>query len=106
MRVAGLNLSLHFKPIIGNHYYLSTNFVVALTPPPSFHKFLSHKVSLIYIYGDVKMLENFVTPDDVKMLVRHTLNHRIILKPEAELEGASVHSVIDRILRQIGVPGA
>ncbi|MFX1473975.1 MAG: hypothetical protein ACFFCO_00655 [Promethearchaeota archaeon] len=52
------------------------------------------------------MLDDFVTPDDVKMLVRHTLNHRLILKPEAELEGASVHSVIDRILRQIGVPGA
>jgi MoxR-like ATPase len=49
---------------------------------------------------------DFVTPDDVKMLVRHTLNHRLILKPEAELEGASVHSVIDRILRPIGVPGA
>ncbi len=51
------------------------------------------------------MLDDLVTSDDVKMLVRHTLNHRLILKPEAEL-GASVHSVIDRILRQIGVPGA
>jgi len=49
---------------------------------------------------------DYVTPDDVKALVHHALNHRLILKPEAELEGTSVHAVIDRILRQISVPGA
>lgn len=49
---------------------------------------------------------DYVTPDDVKALVYHTLNHRLILKPEAELEGTSVKAVIDRILRQISVPGA
>ena len=49
---------------------------------------------------------DYVTPDDVKSLVHHTLNHRLILKPEAELEGTSVQAVIDRILRQISVPGA
>ena len=49
---------------------------------------------------------DYVTPDDVKTLVYHTLNHRLILKPEAELEGTSVNAVVDRILRQISVPGA
>lgn len=49
---------------------------------------------------------DFVTPDDIKMLVYHTLNHRLVLKPEAELEGTSVHAVIDRILRQISAPSA
>jgi MoxR-like ATPase len=49
---------------------------------------------------------DFITPDDIKMLVYHTLNHRLILKPEAELEGTSTHAVVDRILRQISVPSA
>jgi len=49
---------------------------------------------------------DFITPDDIKMLVYHTLNHRLVLKPEAELEGTSVHAVIDRILRQISAPSA
>lgn len=49
---------------------------------------------------------DYVTPDDIKRLAHHTLNHRLILKPEAELEGTSVHAVIDRILRQVSSPGA
>ncbi len=49
---------------------------------------------------------DYVTPDDIKMLAQHALNHRLILKPEAELEGTSVQAVVDRILRQISAPGA
>ncbi len=49
---------------------------------------------------------DYVTPDDVKSLALHALNHRLILKPEAELEGTSVYAVIDRILKQISAPGA
>lgn len=49
---------------------------------------------------------DYVTPDDIKALAPHALNHRLILKPEAELEGTSVNAVIDRILRQISAPGA
>ncbi len=49
---------------------------------------------------------DYVTPDDVKALANHALNHRLILKPEAELEGTSVNAVIDRILKQISAPGA
>jgi MoxR-like ATPase len=49
---------------------------------------------------------DYVTPDDIKMLSQHALNHRLILKPEAELEGTSVQAVVDRILKQISAPGA
>ena len=40
----------------------------------------------------------YVTPDDVKAMARPTLRHRIALRPEAELEGATPDGVLDGIL--------
>lgn len=47
---------------------------------------------------------NYVTPDDVKELCFATLNHRLMLKPEAELEGIGVSAVIERLVDEIPVP--
>jgi MoxR-like ATPase len=47
---------------------------------------------------------DFVTPDDVKSLARPTLRHRIQLRPEAELEGASADGVLDAVLASVPVP--
>ena len=47
---------------------------------------------------------NYVTPDDVKAMARSTLRHRVALRPEAELEGASADGVIDGILAAVPVP--
>jgi MoxR-like ATPase len=47
---------------------------------------------------------DFVTPDDIKTLAVPVLEHRLILRPEFELEGASVAEVIARILQQVSVP--
>jgi MoxR-like ATPase len=41
-----------------------------------------------------------VLPDDVKELVRHVLNHRILLSPEAELDQVRVDDVIGECLAQ------
>ena len=46
----------------------------------------------------------FVTPDDVKALAHATLAHRLSLRPEAELEGVSVASVLDSALGSVPVP--
>jgi MoxR-like ATPase len=46
----------------------------------------------------------YVTPDDVRALAMPALNHRILLKPEAELEGLDVKSVIKGIIEEIPVP--
>jgi len=46
----------------------------------------------------------FVTPDDVKALVHPTLAHRVSLRAEAQLEGVTVHSVLDSVLTAIPVP--
>jgi len=47
---------------------------------------------------------DFVTPDDIKTMVFPVLEHRIILRPEYEIEGMAVPEVIERILQEIAVP--
>jgi MoxR-like ATPase len=47
---------------------------------------------------------DFVLPDDVKRLALPTLRHRIVLRPEVELEGMSADMVIDHVLAAIEVP--
>ncbi len=46
----------------------------------------------------------YVTPDDVKALAHATLAHRLSLRPEAELEGVGVASVLDSALGSVPVP--
>jgi MoxR-like ATPase len=46
----------------------------------------------------------FVVPDDVKFLVRPVYRHRIILKPEAEIEGLNADTAMTRILSRVEVP--
>jgi MoxR-like ATPase len=47
---------------------------------------------------------DFVTPDDVKTLLRSTWRHRVVLRPEIELEGATADSVLDGIAERVAVP--
>ena len=46
----------------------------------------------------------YVTPDDAKAMARPTLRHRLVLRPEVELEGASADGVLDGILATVAVP--
>lgn len=47
---------------------------------------------------------DFVIPDDVQFVAPHVLNHRIILNPEAEMEGVEAQHIIDEIIAKIDVP--
>ena len=47
---------------------------------------------------------DFVTPDDIKALAGPVLAHRLILRPEYEIEGLTVKEVIESILKEIAVP--
>jgi MoxR-like ATPase len=47
---------------------------------------------------------DFVTPDDIKVMAVPVLEHRLILRPEFEIEGLGVPEVIQQILQQIAVP--
>jgi MoxR-like ATPase len=46
----------------------------------------------------------YVTPDDVKSVAPAVLRHRVVLKPEAELDGLRPDDVIARILSSVPVP--
>lgn len=47
---------------------------------------------------------DFVTPEDIQFVAVHVLNHRLILTPEAEMEGIRPEDVIQDILKTIEVP--
>jgi MoxR-like ATPase len=47
---------------------------------------------------------DFVSPDDVRAAAAPVLEHRILLRPESELEGVRISEVLDRILHEVPVP--
>ena len=47
---------------------------------------------------------DFVTPDDVKAMAGPVMEHRLILRPEFEIEGVTVSEVIQKVLQEIAVP--
>ena len=47
---------------------------------------------------------DFVTPDDVREMTVPVLEHRLILRPEYELEGLTVAEVIGRVVEGVPVP--
>jgi MoxR-like ATPase len=47
---------------------------------------------------------DFLIPDDIKSAAPAVLRHRLLLKPEADLEGLSADSVIAEILSAVEVP--
>ena len=48
--------------------------------------------------------KDYVTPDEVKAVTASVLNHRLMVKAEAEVEGVTVDQVISRVLEQVAVP--
>jgi len=49
-------------------------------------------------------MRDYVTPDDIKTMAVPVLEHRLILRPEFEIEGLSVAEVIKGVLQQVPVP--
>ena len=47
---------------------------------------------------------SFVTPDEVKAVAKPALRHRVLLRPELELEGATTDGVLDGILTTVPAP--
>jgi MoxR-like ATPase len=48
--------------------------------------------------------QDFVTPDDIRHMAIPTLEHRVILRPEYEIEGMKISEVIERVFRSVSVP--
>jgi MoxR-like ATPase len=47
---------------------------------------------------------DFVTPDDVRTMSWPVLEHRLILRPEAEVEGMLPKEIVDQIFSSVAVP--
>jgi MoxR-like ATPase len=47
---------------------------------------------------------NYVVPDDIKALVEPVLGHRIILRPNAEMQGASPARILNQLMEREHVP--
>jgi MoxR-like ATPase len=47
---------------------------------------------------------DFVSPDDIRAVSQPVLEHRLLLRPESELEGVRAQEVLDRILHEVPVP--
>ena len=47
---------------------------------------------------------DYVTPDDVKGLLRPTFRHRLLLRPEAEVGGQTADSLLDSVIARVTPP--
>ncbi|MCZ6519389.1 MAG: MoxR family ATPase [Actinobacteria bacterium] len=48
---------------------------------------------------------NYVMPDDIKVLAEPVLEHRLAMRPEAQMRGETVVDLIEDVLGRIRVPG-
>jgi MoxR-like ATPase len=47
---------------------------------------------------------DFVSPDDIRALAEPVLGHRLVLRPEYEIEGVTIGETIERIIASVPVP--
>ncbi len=76
----------------------SPDIILGASPRANNHVLLASK-TLAGLRG-----KEYVTPDDVKSILPAVYRHRILLKPEAEIEGLNPDSVIKRLLGVVDVP--
>jgi MoxR-like ATPase len=63
-------------------------------------------VALFWVARGIAGMENrdYLLPDDVKAAALPVLRHRILLKPEADLEGLTSDQVISQVIASVEVP--
>ncbi len=76
----------------------SSDIILGASPRAATHVLLAAKT-----YAALQG-RDYVIPDDVKHLVPPVFRHRLLLKPEAEIEGLNADAVIQRLLGQVEVP--
>ena len=47
---------------------------------------------------------DYVTPDDIRLMAYPVLSHRIILRPEYEIEGMTISEAVNRLIESVAVP--
>jgi MoxR-like ATPase len=46
----------------------------------------------------------FVSPDEVKAIAKPSLRHRLVIRPELELEGVTADGLLDSLLATVPTP--
>lgn len=68
----------------------------------------SPRASIVLMEGSMARAalygRDYVIPDDVKAIAKQTFVHRLILRPEAELEGVTAEKIVERLLEETPVP--
>lgn len=77
---------------------LDERVILGASPRAGEHLLYASKVRA-YLEG-----RNYVIPDDVKWLAEPVIAHRIVVKPEYEIEGVNGKTVIRDVLDRVEVP--
>ena len=48
---------------------------------------------------------DYVSPDDVKSVLQPVLNHRLIMRPEAQMRGVTIDKILEAVTGTVAVPG-
>jgi MoxR-like ATPase len=47
---------------------------------------------------------DFVSPDDIRAMAEAVLGHRLVLRPEYEIEGVTIGETVERVIASVPVP--
>jgi MoxR-like ATPase len=47
---------------------------------------------------------DFVTPEDIRAMAAPVLTHRLVMRPEYEIEGVTLSEIIEKLLQEVPVP--
>ena len=97
--------AVHVEPSVRDYV---TRIVRATREEPSFSLGASPRAGVaLFLAARAEAFLNdrdFVTPDDVKSLARPVLRHRVVLTPEAEVEGQTVDDRLEGLLGTLPAP--
>jgi MoxR-like ATPase len=99
--------TIHVDPSIREYIVAITN---ATREHPNIYLGVSPRGSLALFRGVQALAamrgRNYVIPDDVKLLAKPTLAHRIIVTPAARVRSITSTAILDEILQSVPVPNA
>lgn len=101
----GAVAAVHVEPSVRDYV---TRIVRATREEPSFALGASPRAGVaLFVAARAEALlsgRDFVTPDDVKTLARPVLRHRVLLTPDAEIEGYATDARIEAMLQRLEAP--
>ena len=106
--VAALRAQVHQQHVEPKLLDYIARLVTATRTHRALYLGASPRASLALLNGSKALAalrgRDFVTPDDIQFLAPAVLRHRILLTPEAELEGTTTDDIVKQLLQSQEVP--